>query len=74
MTSSKSASLFVRGSSPAVIGMATVGISGSKAATLNAQIQSISTAGSMNELIEMIPSLHRPLLATILREMQDIHC
>ena len=73
MTSSKSASLFVRGASPAAIGTATEGISGSKAATLNAQIQAISTAGTMNELIETIPSRYRPLLAPILREMQDIH-
>ena len=73
MTSSKSASLFVRGASPAAIGTATAGISGSKAATLNAQIQAISTAGTMNELIETIPSRYRPLLAPILREMQDIH-
>ena len=73
MTSSKSASLFVRGASPAAIGTATAGISGSKAPTLNAQIQAISTAGSMNELIETIPSRYRPLLAPILREMQDIH-
>ena len=73
MTSTKSASLFVRGASPAAIGTATAGISGSKAATLNAQIQAISTAGSMNDLIETIPSRYRPLLAPILREMQDIH-
>ena len=43
------------------------------AATLNAQIQAISTAGSMNELIETIPFRYRPLLAPILGEMQDIH-
>ena len=73
MSSSNSASLFVRGASPAAIGTATAGISGSKAATLNAQIQAISTAGSMNELIETIPSRYCPLLAPILREMQDIH-
>ena len=73
MSSSKSASLFVRGTSPAAIGTATAGISGSKAATLNALIQAISIAGSMNELIETIPSRYRPLLAPILREMQDIH-
>ena len=73
MSSSKSASLFVRGASPAVIGTATAGISGSKAATQNVQIQAISTARSMNELIETIPSRYRPLLAPILREMQDIH-
>ena len=30
-------------------------------------------AGSMNELIDTIPSRYRPLLAPILREMQDIH-
>ena len=53
--------------------MATAGISVSKAATLNAHIQAISTAWSMNELIETIPSRYRPLLAPILREMQDIH-
>ena len=72
MSSSKPASLFVRGASPATIGTAMAGISGSKAATLNAHIQAISTAGSMNELIETIPSRYRPLLAPILREMQDI--
>ena len=73
MPASYSASLFVRGASPAAIGTATAGISGSKAATLNAQIQAISTAGSMNELIETIPSRYRPLLAPILREMQELH-
>ena len=73
MPSSKTAPLSVRGASPAAIGTATAGISGSKAATLNAQIQAISTAGTMNELIETISSRYRPLLAPILREMQDIH-
>ena len=73
MPASNSASLFVRGAWPAAIGTATAGISGSKAATLNAQIQAISTAGSMNELIETIPSRYRPLLAPILREMQELH-
>ena len=73
MTSSKSSSLFVRGASPAAIGTATAVISGSKAATLNAQIPAISTAGSMNELNQTIPSRYCPLLAPILREMQDIH-
>ena len=68
-----SPSLFVRGASPGAIGTAKVGISGSKAATLNGQIQAISTAGSMNKLIENIPSRYCPLLAPILREMQDIH-
>ena len=73
MPSSKTAPLSIRGASPAAIGTATAGISGSKAATLNAQIQAISTAGTMNELIETIPSRYRPLLAPIPREMQDIH-
>ena len=70
---SSSSALPFRGASPAAIGTATAGISGSKAATLNASIQAISTAGNMNELIETIPSRYRPLLAPILREMQDIH-
>ena len=73
MSSAKSASLLVCGTSPAAIGTATAEISGNKAATLNAQLQAISTAGSMNELNETIPSRYRPLLAPILREMQDIH-
>ena len=73
MNPSSSSSLPIRGASPAAIGIATAGISGSKAATLNASIQAISTAGSMNELINTIPSRYRPLLAPILREMQDIH-
>ena len=73
MNPSSSSSLPLRGASPAAIGIATAGISGSKAATLNASIQAISTAGSMNELIDTIPSRYRPLLAPILREMQDIH-
>ena len=67
MSSSKSTSLFVRGASPAAIGTATAGISGSKAATLNAQIQALLIAGSINELIETIPSRYRSLLAPILR-------
>jgi len=70
---SSSSALPIRGASPAAIGIATAGISGSKAATLNASIQAISTAGNMNELIDTIPSRYRPLLAPILREMQDIH-
>ena len=73
MSSSTSASLFVRGALPAAIGAATAGFLGSKAATRNAQIQAISTARSRIELIETIPSRYRPLLAPILREMQDIH-
>ena len=72
MTSSSS-SLPIRGASPAAIGIATAGISGSKAATITASIQAISTAGNMNDLIDTIPSRYRPLLAPILREMQDIH-
>ena len=73
MNPSSSSSLPLRGASPAAIGIATAGISGSKAATLNASIQAISTAGTMNELIDTIPSRYCPLLASILREMQDIH-
>ena len=68
-----SSALPLRGASPAAIGTATAGISGSKAAALNAQIQAISTAGNMNELIETIPSRYRPILGPILREMQDVH-
>ena len=30
-------------------------------------------AGNMNELINPVPSRYRPLLAPILRQMQDIH-
>ena len=72
MTLSSSA-LPLRGASPAAIGTAMAGIAGSKAATLTATLQAISTAGNMNELIDTIPSRYRPLLAPILREMQDIH-
>ena len=73
MTPSKPASLFVRGPSPGAIGTAMLWISGSKAGTLNAQIQAISTAGSMNELIDTIPSRYHPLLALILGDMQELH-
>ena len=64
-----SSSLPIRGASPAAIGIATAGISGSKAAALNASIQAISTAGNMNKLMDTIPSRYRLLLAPILQEM-----
>ena len=72
MTCSSSAPS-IRGASPAAIGIATAGISGSNAATLNASIQAISTAGNMNELIDTIPSRYRLLLTLILGEIQHIH-
>jgi len=69
---SASSTLPLRGASPAAIGTATAAIGG-KAAILTATIQAISTAGNMNELIDTIPSRYRPILAPILRDMQDIH-
>src|SRR5712692_3374869 len=68
-----SSTLPFRGASPAAIGTATAAVSGSRAATLSATIQAISTAGNMNELIDTIPSRYRPILSPTLREMQDVH-
>ncbi|KAG0632724.1 hypothetical protein HOY80DRAFT_1006579 [Tuber brumale] len=72
--SSSSKNLFVRGSSPAAgIAFAMAGNASDPNDILESSEHSISVAGSMNELILTMPSRYLPLLAPILREMQDVH-